>query len=171
MPQELRIIVALQSVLSTPALSWLAFACARFLIFLFPVFLLLQDKGVHLMRRLALEMGLAAACAFSAAYLIGELVERARPFRAGAKVALLAPEPLTRFSFPSAHAAMAFALAAAVAALNPRFGWLAFLVATFVSFGRVAIGVHYPTDVLAGALLGIGVWYGVHTLLHQLKFV
>ncbi len=167
MPQELRFIVALQSALNTPMLSWLAFASARFLIFLFPAFLLLQDKSAHLMRRLALEMGLAAACAFSFAYLIGELVERTRPYRASMDVTLLAPEPLTRFSFPSAHASTAFALAAAVASVSPRFGWLAFLVATLVSVGRVAIGVHYPTDVLAGALLGIGVWYLVQMLLKQ----
>ncbi len=52
------------------------------------------------------------------------------------------------FSMPSAHAANAFAVAAALGA-----PW-AWMVAVVVAFSRVAIAVHYPSDVLVGALLG-----------------
>lgn len=59
-------------------------------------------------------------------------------------------------SFPSDHAALAFALAAGIFAVNRVLGGLSFLVA-FLSDGlaRVYAGFHYPSDVAAGALLGI----------------
>ncbi len=60
-------------------------------------------------------------------------------------------------SFPSGHTATSFALAAVLASRFPRWAWLFYLVAALVGLGRVASGSHYPSDVLAGALLGLGV--------------
>jgi undecaprenyl-diphosphatase len=61
-------------------------------------------------------------------------------------------------SFPSGHATLAFAMAAAVQALHDAalFG-IALALACLVSLGRVAVRVHYVTDVLAGAAVGFGV--------------
>lgn len=57
-------------------------------------------------------------------------------------------------SFPSAHASNAFAIATS-AAPTVRFGWIAlFPAAVVVSVSRVILGVHYPSDVTAGAMLG-----------------
>ena len=59
-------------------------------------------------------------------------------------------------SFPSGHAARAFLIAAITAGLGP--GWLAGILwiwAPLVSLARVAMGVHYLSDVVAGALLGV----------------
>jgi membrane-associated phospholipid phosphatase len=59
-------------------------------------------------------------------------------------------------SFPSDHAAMAFALSTGVWTFVPWAGALAFLVAiVFISFPRVFVGLHYPSDVISGALIGI----------------
>jgi undecaprenyl-diphosphatase len=58
-------------------------------------------------------------------------------------------------SFPSGHAALFFALSAVIYFYNKKAG-LVFLIASFlISLARVFIGVHWPTDILAGAILGI----------------
>jgi len=59
-------------------------------------------------------------------------------------------------SFPSDHAAMAFALSMGVWTIVRRAGALAFSIAIlFISFPRVFVGLHYPSDVISGALIGI----------------
>jgi undecaprenyl-diphosphatase len=64
-------------------------------------------------------------------------------------------------SFPSGHAAGSFAFAVFVSRLDRRAAWFAFPLATLVAVSRVALGVHYPTDVLCGALLGSAIgWVG-----------
>lgn len=57
-------------------------------------------------------------------------------------------------SFPSGHAAGSFAFAAFVAVRAPRFAPLAFFFAALVAWSRCVLGVHYPTDILTGALVG-----------------
>lgn len=59
-------------------------------------------------------------------------------------------------SFPSDHAALFFALAAGLLVISPVIGGLALLHATLiVSLPRIYLGLHYPTDLLAGAILGV----------------
>jgi len=60
----------------------------------------------------------------------------------------------TDASFPSDHATASFAIAVAVLLLDPLAGALFLVLAVLVSVGRVIVGEHYPTDVLAGAALG-----------------
>ena len=57
-------------------------------------------------------------------------------------------------SFPSDHATAGFAIAVSIVLRSRRIGCLALAMALIMSVGRVAVGVHYPSDVLAGALLG-----------------
>jgi undecaprenyl-diphosphatase len=69
------------------------------------------------------------------------------------------PEPLVRLpatgSFPSGHATVAFACATALALAVPRLALPLFVLAALVAWSRVYVGVHYPLDVLAGAVLGV----------------
>ena len=83
------------------------------------------------------------------------LARRRRPDRdsfnvpAGRQVRM----PASR-SFPSGHAASAFAFAASVAADGPQAGLILNVAAAVVAYSRVHTGVHYPGDVIAGSLTG-----------------
>jgi membrane-associated phospholipid phosphatase len=66
------------------------------------------------------------------------------------------PATASHNSMPSAHAANCFALATLAFLFYRRSGWVLFPFATSVAFSRVYNGVHYPSDVLAGAILGAG---------------
>jgi len=61
------------------------------------------------------------------------------------------------FSFPSGHSSRAFALATALAIKFPRWKTLLIIGAILVGFSRIYIGVHYPADVFAGAILGASI--------------
>lgn len=70
-------------------------------------------------------------------------------------------------SFPSGHAWNCFAIATVLALAWRRWGWLAFLVAIAVGFARVHAGLHWPTDVLASALLSPACTLGVVVVLER----
>lgn len=85
---------------------------------------------------------------------IKPLVARIRPFEFNASVQLLVNAPLD-YSFPSGHAESSFA-AVTVLFLNRIKGrYIALVLAVMIAFSRLYLYVHYPTDVLAGGLLGI----------------
>ena len=84
-------------------------------------------------------------------YLVKLVVRRPRPVLEGLPPLGGAPSSL---SFPSAHATSAFAVATAMTRVD-SLGALAFILAIVLSLGRPYLGMHYPSDVLAGALLGV----------------
>lgn len=62
--------------------------------------------------------------------------------------------PSDQFSFPSGHTAAAFLFACLILSFYPVFALLCFVWASMIAVSRVLLGVHYPTDLLAGATLG-----------------
>jgi undecaprenyl-diphosphatase len=98
----------------------------------------------------------AAAIAMLTNQVVSQLWERPRPFTAHPALthllAAASPDP----SFPSDHAAAAFAIAFAVLALSRRAGIVFLAAATLIALSRVALGLHYPSDVLAGMGVGWG---------------
>lgn len=64
-------------------------------------------------------------------------------------------EPSDKFSFPSGHAAAAFLFATLVMTWYPGMLLPAFMLAALIGLSRILLGVHYPTDIAAGALLGV----------------
>lgn len=79
---------------------------------------------------------------------------RDRPFVALQDVNRLIDPPLTGKSFPSDHSTIAFAMAFSLVFFRPRLGVVFLLAAIMVALGRVFVGVHFPADVFAGAIIG-----------------
>jgi undecaprenyl-diphosphatase len=105
-------------------------------------------------RRGAVAAGLSGALAVGIASQIATLVARPRPFVDEPSSVHLFVAHAADAGFPSDHATAAFAIAVAILLRSRRWGMLALTMATLLAVGRVAIGVHFPSDVVAGALLG-----------------
>lgn len=91
-------------------------------------------------------------------FILKSAFKRERPFihLHGARFALI---PSDQFSLPSGHTAGAFLMASIISVVFPGFSALAFIWAGLIGLSRVMLGVHYPSDIIAGACLGISSAY------------
>lgn len=111
------------------------------------------------------KTGLCVLSAYIIAYFIGDgilkdLIARPRPCAVDETVELLLGRPST-FSCPSVHSMLAFAAASSVFWFHKRTGIAALVFAALIGFSRLYFFVHFPTDVLFGAVLGFGISTGV----------
>ncbi len=85
--------------------------------------------------------------------LLKQLFVRERPFITHTAIDPAAA-PLDRYSFPSGHTLHAVSFAWQASAHFPELAWLLLPLAGLIAASRVVLGLHYPSDVLAGAVLG-----------------
>ncbi len=117
----------------------------------------LAVAGGHRGRRAAIR-GLTAigATSISTNLVVKHIFPRCRPKRLFVTARRKTRMP-TSSSFPSGHTASAFAFAAAVTSDLPRLSPSLYALATAVGYSRVHTGVHYPSDVMSGAIIGLTV--------------
>jgi membrane-associated phospholipid phosphatase len=122
-------------------------------------------------RRAAL-VGMAALAVSSGVVNLAAkpLVRRERPVRLETVRTHVVRMPASA-SYPSGHAASAFAFSAAVGGSVPELDTALRLAATAVAYSRVHTGVHYPADVIAGAVIGSGVGTFARHLARRAGFV
>lgn len=100
-------------------------------------------------------------------FVLKPLVARPRPYETVPELLSLLRE--TSYSFPSGHSNASFAGAAALAMVFGRRGAWTFIPAALIALSRCYVGVHYPTDILAGAAFGSLVAVGVCLLIFKIE--
>jgi undecaprenyl-diphosphatase len=125
----------------------------------------LLDKP--LLRQSVLTIALIVLVAMLVITLIKFGVRRQRPRPPGEFVQL----QYDKYSFPSGHAARLAALAVITAFLSPALGWFLGGVALMVAVARVAVGIHYVSDIVAGLVIGGLVSWGIITVFPLLPVI
>jgi undecaprenyl-diphosphatase len=90
--------------------------------------------------------------------ILKPLIGRIRPCDVNTAVQLLIARP-TDYSFPSGHTTASFAATSALYFSRQKFWKPALVLAVLIAFSRLYLYVHYPTDILAGAMIGIIIGY------------
>ena len=122
-----------------------------FLIFLIFIFLIKNFKRYWRPIVKTVSAGILARLGFTE--IIRFFYKRPRPFVEN-KVNLLLNHSSSS-SFPSGHAAFYFAISTVIYSYNKKAGLLFFLASFLISFSRVFVGIHWPSDILGGVLIGI----------------
>lgn len=137
-------------------LDYFGIFCADYLgyILLFVLAILLLINLKKYWKMVAESLIAAVFTRFVLAEIIRRIWFRSRPFVSQNFIPLIIQSP-TEASFPSGHATFYFALATIVYFYNKKLGILFFVASFFIAVARVFVGVHWPSDILAGAFLGI----------------
>jgi undecaprenyl-diphosphatase len=127
---------------------------ATFLLFLYSSYFNFK----HQVRVFLVSMLSAVIARIGITELIRFLYHRPRPF-----VALMTNSLFSEisYSFPSGHSTFFFAIAMSVYLYNKKWGVGFFAISIFMNISRIIAGVHYPSDILGGAVIGIGTAYVV----------
>src|SRR3989338_1988996 len=137
-------------------LDYFGIFCAEYLgyvlLFVLALFLLANWKKSWKTVFFALAAGVVSR--FIIGFLIRFLWFRPRPFVVENFIPLIYQNP-AEASFPSGHALFYFAISAIIYLCNKKAGILFYIASFFIVISRVFAGVHWPSDILAGAILGI----------------
>ena len=138
-----------------------------FLDYLMPIITRLGNKGVlwiiisiiFLTTKKYRSTGITMLVALGISTVIGNeilkpLIGRERPYVYGGNYQLLIPFPHD-FSFPSGHTMSSFTAATVIFLHHRKLGIMAFFLAALIGFSRLYLYVHFPSDILAGMLIGI----------------
>lgn len=156
-------VLAHHDAIEDPLVAYVQAAEALFFLLLVVLCVFARHERFAPVRRAAIAAGLSAGLGLLIVKIITEFYDRARPFVAHPGAVHLFARHGADASFPSDHATASMAIAVAFL-LRRRFGWgmLTIVFAAILDFGRVAVGFHYPSDVLGGAAIGalaaLGLW-------------
>ena len=100
---------------------------------------------------------------------IKNIVARLRPFQINETVELIIKTP-SEYSFPSGHTLSSFIAATCVLLRDKRLGIPACVLAALIAFSRLYLYVHFPTDILGGAVLGVGIALGATWLCRKIPW-
>ena len=144
------------------------FSC-EFLDTVFPIVTKLGDGGIlwialaifFLLFKKTRKIGISMGISLIIGYLVGNLflknvIARIRPYDLNSDFSILISK-LSDYSFPSGHTLSSFEGATSIFLRNKKWGIPALIVASLIAFSRLYLYVHYPTDVLAGVVLGIAI--------------
>lgn len=140
-------------------LDRLMIVTARDVVFLAAVVLLglwfwpAGGAGRALNQRVAAVAALAVLLALGVGSALGRLHQEARPFVSDSATRLLVPHAADN-GFPSDHAVLSFALAGAIVWWRRLVGGVVLAAAVLVGIARVYVGVHWPSEIVAGAAIG-----------------
>lgn len=112
--------------------------------------------------------GIAVLIAYVGVFLLGQyglknLISRPRPCQIDTAFPLLVSRPSSS-SFPSTHSAWAFAGATAIFRQHRKAGIAAYVIAVLIGFSRLYLFLHFPTDVLFGAAMGVALGFAADRL-------
>ncbi len=104
-------------------------------------------------RLVALQCAVAGVSGLAIYRLLKNVLVRERPYMTHAAI-VCAGKPLDRFSFPSGHTLHALSFTVIVCSTLPVLALVLIPAAILIALSRVVLGLHYPSDVVAGGLLG-----------------
>ena len=144
---------------SSPVLDrvipWVTHLGSHVAVVVFIILSWILTKKRRVLRRLALLYGIQSGILYGLKFLI----QRQRPlyFLEMASKLSKGPGEILDPSFPSGHAVYAFMMATVLATWVPRYRVIFYIATGFIGWTRIYLGVHFPTDVVVGSLLGYGI--------------
>jgi undecaprenyl-diphosphatase len=119
----------------------------------FTLVLILLGNGKA--RFIGLQIGITLIISQTITYSLKALLGRERPYNILKNLNTF-DIILKDHSFPSGHTSASFAIATAIAFNMPQIAIIVYLIALIIGISRIYLGVHYPTDVAGGIIVGIG---------------
>ena len=136
-------------------IPWVTHLGSHVTVFIFLILCLIFMKRKKVLLYFLLLYGIQSGVVYGLKFLI----QRKRPFVFLETLSKLSQGPgeVLDPSFPSAHTLYAFMMATLLATWFPRYRITFYIVAGFIGWTRIYLGLHFPTDVVVGGLLGYGV--------------